>query len=146
MMTRIILVALLALPATPGGAPWDKVPEKWNLADVSKILQESPWSPAGVKLEGKLTLRYAAGESVQQAYGMARAVQLVANECDPFEADRLGFGARCDREPFHDSGCGLRRREDREQAGGEGDAGKSVWLGLFGGERHRLKEIECRMD
>ena len=59
MMTRIILVALLALPAAPGEAPWDKVPEKWNLADVSKILQESPWSPAGVKVEGKLTSRYA---------------------------------------------------------------------------------------
>lgn len=59
MMTRIILVALLALPAAPGGAPWDKAPEKWNLADVSRILQESPWSPGGVKLEGKLTSRYA---------------------------------------------------------------------------------------
>jgi hypothetical protein len=59
MMTRIILAALLALPAAPGASPWDKAPEKWNLADVSKILQESPWSPAGVRLEGKLTSRYA---------------------------------------------------------------------------------------
>jgi hypothetical protein len=59
MMTRIILVALLALPAAPDGSPWEKAPEKWNLGDVSKILQESPWSPAGVKLEGKLTSRYA---------------------------------------------------------------------------------------
>ena len=58
MITRIILVALLALPAAPGGAPWDKAPEKWNLGDVSKILQESPWSPAGVRLEGKVTSRY----------------------------------------------------------------------------------------
>jgi hypothetical protein len=59
MMKRIILVALLALPASPGGSPWDKAPEKWNLADVSRILQDSPWSPAGVKLEGKVTGHYA---------------------------------------------------------------------------------------
>lgn len=59
-MRSILLIALLALPALPGGAaPWDKAPEKWNLRDVSKILQESPWSPAGVKLEGKVTSRYA---------------------------------------------------------------------------------------
>ena len=38
MMRRFTLVALLALPALPGGTPWDKVPEKWNLADVSRIL------------------------------------------------------------------------------------------------------------
>jgi hypothetical protein len=59
MMTRIILVALLALPAGPGGLPWEKLPEKWNLADVSRILQDSPWSPAGVKLERQVTARYA---------------------------------------------------------------------------------------
>jgi hypothetical protein len=38
MMTRFILVALLALPASVGGSPWDKVPAKWNTADVSRIL------------------------------------------------------------------------------------------------------------
>ena len=59
MMTRIILVALLALPASPGGSPWDKAPEKWNLGDVSRILLDSPWSPAGVKLEREVTPRYA---------------------------------------------------------------------------------------
>jgi hypothetical protein len=59
MLTRIILVALLALPAAPGGSPWEKLPEKWNLADVSRILQDSPWSPAGVKLERQVTARYA---------------------------------------------------------------------------------------
>src|SRR5271167_1775829 len=40
MMTRFTLVALLALPASLSGSPWDKVPAKWNLADVSRILQE----------------------------------------------------------------------------------------------------------
>ncbi len=59
MMTRIILIGLLALSASPGGSPWDKAPEKWNLADVSRILQDSPWSPAGAKLERKVTGRYA---------------------------------------------------------------------------------------
>lgn len=57
MMTRFILVALLVLPASLGGSPWDKVPAKWNLADVSRILQDSPWSPAGVKLEPEFTSR-----------------------------------------------------------------------------------------
>jgi len=57
MMTRIILVALLSLPGSLGGTPWDKVPAEWNLADVSRILQDSPWSPAGVKLEREHTSR-----------------------------------------------------------------------------------------
>jgi hypothetical protein len=51
MITRFILVALLAIPAPLGGSPWDKVPANWNLADVSRILLDSPWSPATVKLE-----------------------------------------------------------------------------------------------
>jgi hypothetical protein len=57
MMTRFALLALLALPSSLGGSPWDKVPTKWNLADVSHILQDSPWSPAGVKLEREFTSR-----------------------------------------------------------------------------------------
>lgn len=55
MMTELILVALLALPGLPRGSPWDKVPAKWDMADVYRILQDSPWSPAGSKLESKLT-------------------------------------------------------------------------------------------
>ena len=57
MMTRFVLVALLALPGSLGGSPWDKVPTKWNLADVSRILQDSPWSPARVKLDREFTSR-----------------------------------------------------------------------------------------
>jgi len=57
MMTRFILVALLALPVSLGGSPWDKVPAKWDLADVYRILQVSPWSPAGIKLEPRFTSR-----------------------------------------------------------------------------------------
>jgi hypothetical protein len=57
MMIRFILVALLALPASFGGSPWDKTPATWNLTDVYRILQDSPWSPANTKLEGKTTSR-----------------------------------------------------------------------------------------
>jgi hypothetical protein len=51
MMTRLILVAFLALPGAPGGSPWDKVPANWKPEDVYRILQDSPWSPARIKLE-----------------------------------------------------------------------------------------------
>jgi len=59
MTRRIILVAVLAMAGVPGGGPWDKAPEKWSLGDVSRILLDSPWSPAGVKLEREMTSRYA---------------------------------------------------------------------------------------
>jgi hypothetical protein len=53
MRTRFFLVALLVFPISLGGSPWNKVPAKWDLADVYRILQDSPWSPASVKLEAK---------------------------------------------------------------------------------------------
>lgn len=53
MMLRPVIVLLLALPAALGGTPWDKAPEKWSIADVYRILEDSPWSPADVKLEVK---------------------------------------------------------------------------------------------
>lgn len=53
MITKAILTTWLALSATLG-ATWDKTPEKWNLSDVYRILQDSPWSPAAFKLEGKI--------------------------------------------------------------------------------------------
>ena len=58
MITRFILVALLAVPSSLGGSPWDRAPEKWDQADVYRILQDSPWSPAGVKLDTKFTSRH----------------------------------------------------------------------------------------
>jgi hypothetical protein len=51
MITQSILVALLSLSGLPHGEPWDKAPVQWNLADVFRILQDSPWCPAGVKIE-----------------------------------------------------------------------------------------------
>jgi hypothetical protein len=58
MFTRFILVAALALTASPGGSPWDKLPATWNLADVYRVLQESPWSPAATKLDTQFTSRH----------------------------------------------------------------------------------------
>jgi hypothetical protein len=58
MITRLILVAVLASPASLGGSPWDGVPTKWDQADVYRILQDSPWSPAGIKLDTKFTSRH----------------------------------------------------------------------------------------
>jgi hypothetical protein len=58
MLTRIILSAALAVPASSfGTSPWDKAPEKWDRADAYRILQDSPWSPAQVKLDSKSTHR-----------------------------------------------------------------------------------------
>lgn len=58
MITRFILVALLALPSSLGESPWDKAPEKWDQADAYRILQDSPWSPARVTLDTKFTSRH----------------------------------------------------------------------------------------
>jgi hypothetical protein len=78
MTTRLILVALLALPASPGGSLWDKVPEQWSLADVSRILQDSPWSPAGVKLERELS-----SHQTDRRTGMVTDAPLNANDANP---------------------------------------------------------------
>ena len=53
MKLNYLLVVCLTLAVSFGGAVWDKAPDKWSLADVYRILQDSPWSPASVKLETK---------------------------------------------------------------------------------------------
>jgi hypothetical protein len=59
MLTRIILTAALAIPVSSFGTPpWDKAPEKWDRADAYRILQDSPWSPAQVKLDTRSTTRH----------------------------------------------------------------------------------------
>lgn len=78
MTTRLILVALLALPASQGGSLWDKVPEQWNLEDVSRILQDSPWSPAGVKLEREFT-----SHQTDRRTGLVTDAPLNANDANP---------------------------------------------------------------
>ena len=57
MIDRLVLVAVLAIPSF-GALPWDKAPEKWDRADAYRILQDSPWSPAQVKLDTKSTTHY----------------------------------------------------------------------------------------
>jgi hypothetical protein len=62
MRTRRIVVMLLfvvvASATTPaGGVPWDKAPEQWTLADVFRILQDSPWSPSKFSLEANYQQR-----------------------------------------------------------------------------------------
>jgi hypothetical protein len=58
MINRLLLVAALAIPSSFGGLPWDKAPEKWDRADAYRILQDSPWSPAQVKLDTRSTTHY----------------------------------------------------------------------------------------
>lgn len=53
MKLNCLLVACFALAASFGAAVWDKTPDKWNLSDVYRILEDSPWSPASVKFEAK---------------------------------------------------------------------------------------------
>jgi len=53
MKLNLILAAWLALPASFGGLVWDKPPTKWDVSDVYRILEDSPWNPAEVKLEAK---------------------------------------------------------------------------------------------
>jgi hypothetical protein len=46
------MLAALLLPATGlFREPWDKQPERWDLADALKILRDSPWSPSKSQLE-----------------------------------------------------------------------------------------------
>jgi len=78
MMTRFILVALLALPGSLGGSPWEKVPAKWDLADVYRILQDSPWSPAGIKLEPRFTSR-----QVDPQTGLVTGAPVNSNNANP---------------------------------------------------------------
>lgn len=54
MTTNAILLTWLALLTSVGTPTWDKAPEKWDLKDLYRILQDSPWSPAAFKLEGKI--------------------------------------------------------------------------------------------
>jgi len=59
MSTKTILFSCLALATVLGSSTWDKAPEKWNLKDVYRILQDSPWSPAESKL---IEAEFAPGE------------------------------------------------------------------------------------
>src|SRR6266850_4899009 len=59
----LVLIAVTAVAAAgitaavPANVPWDKAPEQWTLADVFRILQNSPWSPSKFSLEANYTQR-----------------------------------------------------------------------------------------
>jgi hypothetical protein len=63
MKTRRILFSFLfsmscVVAATlAAGVPWDKPPEQWTLADVFRILRDSPWSPSKFSLEANFRQR-----------------------------------------------------------------------------------------
>lgn len=58
-MHRTVLLASLALAAAfPANDPWDKPAEQWSKVDAFRVLQNSPWSPAAVKLDAKFTYRH----------------------------------------------------------------------------------------
>ncbi len=63
MLTRCSLFVLLftisgvVTIGVAAGPPWDKAPELWTLADVFRILQNSPWSPSKYTLESNYTQR-----------------------------------------------------------------------------------------
>ncbi|MGB9430694.1 MAG: hypothetical protein WBQ89_00500 [Candidatus Acidiferrum sp.] len=78
MITNLILAVLLALPASFGGPAWDKPPEKWNLADVYRILQDSPWCPTELKLEAK-----GASREEDPQTGMVADSPINSNEANP---------------------------------------------------------------
>lgn len=63
MILKTLLIAWLALPASLGGAVWDKAPDKWSLSDVYHILRDSPWSPTDVKVEVKSAPRQVNAQS-----------------------------------------------------------------------------------
>jgi|SRR4029077_4597602 len=60
----LVLIAVRAVAlagitaAVPANVPWDKAPEEWTLADVFRILQNSPWSPSKFSLEANYTQRH----------------------------------------------------------------------------------------
>jgi hypothetical protein len=60
-MTAVAAAGITA--AVPANAPWDKAPEQWTLADVFRILQNSPWSPSKFSLEANYTQRHTDAQS-----------------------------------------------------------------------------------
>jgi len=54
----LLLLMLFAVSAVVAAVlPWDKAPEQWSLADVFRILQNSPWSPSKFSLESNYRQR-----------------------------------------------------------------------------------------
>src|SRR5260221_13096600 len=58
-MTKRLLFLELGVLSLAAAAvlPWDKASEQWTLADVFRILQNSPWSPSKFSLESNYRQR-----------------------------------------------------------------------------------------
>jgi len=57
LILGLALAAILA-PALATSNPWDKPPEEWTAAEVSKILEDSPWAPSKITIEAKYTEKH----------------------------------------------------------------------------------------
>jgi len=57
MRRAFFVLFLSAFTLLAAGLPWDKAPEQWTMADVFRILQNSPWSPSKFSLESNFTQR-----------------------------------------------------------------------------------------
>jgi len=57
LMRRVVCLFFFAAAVVATAAPWDKAPEQWTLADVFRILQNSPWSPSKFSLDSNYTQR-----------------------------------------------------------------------------------------
>jgi hypothetical protein len=87
MMRLSGMVILLAAAVALGGAVWDKAPEKWNLGDVFRILQDSPWSPAETNVDAK-----GGSRDVNRQTGMVTVSPIDSQEANPAPAMQLSRG------------------------------------------------------
>ena len=55
---RVLVMTLTLAAAVSASTPWDKPAEQWSAVDALRVLQDSPWSPAKVKLDTKYTYRH----------------------------------------------------------------------------------------
>ena len=59
LVRRALIVTLTLAAAVSASTPWDKPAEQWTAIDAFRVLQDSPWSPAKVKLDTNYTYRHA---------------------------------------------------------------------------------------
>lgn len=93
MIRRLILLSAWCLSlVAAANAPWDKPPEQWTQADVYRILQDSPWSPAKFALESSYTQRRTdpqseiVGDSPLNTRGSEIVRGVTINRAHPFPA------------------------------------------------------------
>lgn len=93
MSTRsVLLVTFVLAAAFPASKhPWDKAPEQWSQVDTLRVLQDSPWSPAKIKLDADFTYQsndpqtglVANGPKSPPNYPKAPGIQLSRHKAAP---------------------------------------------------------------